>query len=184
MWSTLLAPTIKHQTLDRKSCRVLHSLYTEATSTSDEMFLLECRDDIEAAERHLDEWEETGADEDLTQAWESYLCVFRVAHRIKESLKSVDLSLCSPMLLECRDLELAMPGQYRPGHPIVGIRSVSQHMPIISSKQKPRKCTMEGSDGRVYSYLLKGHEDLRQVSREISIFSLSFSLSFSLFLSH
>ena len=184
MWPTLLAPTLKHQTLDRKSCRVLHSLYTEATSTSDEMFLLECRDDIEAAERHLDEWEETGADEDLTEAWESYLCVFRVAHRIKESLKSVDLSLCSPMLLECRDLELAMPGQYRPGHPIVGIRSVSQHMPIISSKQKPRKCTMEGSDGRVYSYLLKGHEDLRQVSREISFFPLSFSLSFSLFLSH
>jgi hypothetical protein len=29
--------------------------------------------------------------------------------------------------------------------------------------QRPRKLTVLGSDGRSYNYLLKGHEDLRQV---------------------
>jgi FKBP12-rapamycin complex-associated protein len=58
------------------------------------------------------------------------------------------------------------------GHPVVAIHRVKPLLPVISSKQKPRKCTMIGSDGREYTYLLKGHEDLRQDERVMQLFGL------------
>ena len=45
-------------------------------------------------------------------------------------------------------------------------------MSVIMSKQRPRKCTMVGSNGRKYPYLLKGHEDLRQDERVMQLFGL------------
>ena len=43
---------------------------------------------------------------------------------------------------------------------------------VISSKQRPRKITMIGSDGKKYRFLLKGHEDLRQDERVMQLFGL------------
>ena len=43
---------------------------------------------------------------------------------------------------------------------------------VITSKQRPRKITLQGSDGRAYVYLLKGHEDLRQDERVMQLFGL------------
>lgn len=36
-------------------------------------------------------------------------------------------------------------------------------MLVLASKQRPRRLSMLGSDGKEYMFLLKGHEDLRQV---------------------
>ena len=38
--------------------------------------------------------------------------------------------------------------------------------------QHPRKLKIAGSDGRVYGFLLKGHEDLRQDERVMQLFGL------------
>jgi len=43
---------------------------------------------------------------------------------------------------------------------------------VIESKQRPRKLTIIGSDGLEYSFLLKGHEDLRQDERVMQLFGL------------
>jgi FKBP12-rapamycin complex-associated protein len=32
---------------------------------------------------------------------------------------------------------------------------------VITSKQRPRKVTVRGSDGKDYVFLLKGHEDCK-----------------------
>jgi FKBP12-rapamycin complex-associated protein len=48
---------------------------------------------------------------------------------------------------------------------VTSIKRVESQLHVISSKQRPRKCTMLGNDGRTYQYLLKGHEDLRQDER-------------------
>ena len=45
-------------------------------------------------------------------------------------------------------------------------------MQVISSKQRPRKITLYGSDGVKYAFLLKGHEDLRQDERVMQLFGL------------
>lgn len=43
---------------------------------------------------------------------------------------------------------------------------------VISSKQRPRKLTIKGSDGTNYQYVLKGHEDIRQDERVMQLFGL------------
>jgi phosphatidylinositol kinase/protein kinase (PI-3 family) len=40
---------------------------------------------------------------------------------------------------------------------------------VITSKQRPRKLTIHGSDGNDYAFLLKGHEDLRQDERVMQV---------------
>eukprot|EP00966_Prymnesium_polylepis_P163527 3779781-Prymnesium_polylepis.1 len=39
---------------------------------------------------------------------------------------------------------------------------------VMTSKQRPRRLAVTGSDGVEYVFLLKGHEDLRQVSPHVT----------------
>ncbi|KAL4302693.1 hypothetical protein GQ457_10G022950 [Hibiscus cannabinus] len=48
---------------------------------------------------------------------------------------------------------------------IVTIASFSEHITILSTKTKPKKLVILGSDGKTYTYLLKGREDLRLDAR-------------------
>ncbi|KNA03521.1 hypothetical protein SOVF_208360 [Spinacia oleracea] len=48
---------------------------------------------------------------------------------------------------------------------IVTIASFSEQVAILSTKTKPKKLVIQGSDGGKYTYLLKGREDLRLDAR-------------------
>jgi serine/threonine-protein kinase mTOR len=80
-------------------------------------------------------------------------------------------------------------GTYQSGRPIIQITSFATKLTVISSKQRPRRLSLKGSDGRDYQYVLKGerhhdlfenvrneiclgHEDLRQDERVMQLFSL------------
>ncbi|PPD85571.1 hypothetical protein GOBAR_DD17494 [Gossypium barbadense] len=103
---------------------------------------------------------------DLSQAYEC--CV-----KYKRTGKDAELTQSvSPELVECRDLELAVPGTYRAESPVVTIASFAHQLDVITSKQRPRKLTIHGSDGEDYAFLLKGHEDLRQDERVMQLFGL------------
>ncbi len=52
------------------------------------------------------------------------------------------------------------------------IQSLQPSLRVITSKQRPRKLSMTGNDGRIYEFLLKGHEDLRQDERVMQLFAL------------
>ncbi|KAK3827302.1 MAG: armadillo-type protein [Linnemannia gamsii] len=108
---------------------------------------------------------------ELNRAWEIY---FQVFHSIKKlpRLNTLDLPYVSPQLQNARDLELAIPGTYRSGKPVIRISSFNPTLTIMGSKQKPRRLIMKGSNGREYEYLLKGHEDLRQDERVMQLFGL------------
>jgi FKBP12-rapamycin complex-associated protein len=111
---------------------------------------------------------------DLNQAWDLYYHVFRRITKQLPSTNSVqlDLQYVSPKLLALRDLDLAVPGTYESGKPIVRISNFEQIVLVIASKQRPRRLKMKGSDGRTFQYLLKGHEDLRQDERVMQLFGL------------
>ena len=47
---------------------------------------------------------------------------------------------------------------------------------MITSKQRPRKLCIRGSNGKDYMFLLKGHEDLRQDERVMQLFGLANTL--------
>ena len=109
---------------------------------------------------------------DLNQAWDLYYMVFRRIARQLEQLINLDLTYISPRLKDARNLELAVPGTYQSGKPVVRILSFARVLTVIPSKQRPRKMTMRGSDGVEYTHILKGHEDIRQDERVMQLFGL------------
>ena len=58
----------------------------------------------------------------------------------------------------------------------VRIQSFVPSIAVISSKQRPRKILIVGSDGNEHTFLLKGHEDLRQDERVMQLFGLTNAL--------
>ncbi|KAI8836345.1 armadillo-type protein [Chytridium lagenaria] len=109
---------------------------------------------------------------DLNQAWDLYYHVFRRINKQLPQLTTLELQYVSPKLLAARDLELAVPGTYKSGDPIIRITSFFPTLSVITSKQRPRRLTIKGSNGVEYQYLLKGHEDLRQDERVMQLFGL------------
>lgn len=115
---------------------------------------------------------QTGQTNDFNQAWDLYYQVFRKIARQLPSLTTLELQYVSPKLLAAHDLELAVPGQYVSGKPVVKIKSFDPTFQVIGSKQRPRKLTIRGDDGKEYQYALKGHEDIRQDERVMQLFGL------------
>ena len=89
------------------------------------------------------------------------------------TLTTLELQYVSPRLLAARELELCVPGNYSPAARRLGDhRRLAPTMHVITSKQRPRRLQIHGSDGKDHGYLLKGHEDLRQDERVMQLFGL------------
>jgi phosphatidylinositol kinase/protein kinase (PI-3 family) len=115
---------------------------------------------------------ETGSAMCLNQAWDLYWYVYHAINKQQEKLTMLQMSAVSPRLLNLTQLSLAVPGTYQVGEPLVTISGFHPVVSVIPSKQRPRKLRMTGSDGVNYSFLLKGHEDLRQDERVMQLFGL------------
>jgi len=113
-----------------------------------------------------------GARTDLQQAWDIYYEIFKRISKSLTGMQILELFDSSPKLLDARDLELAVPGTYQSGKPIIRIVRFVSEFEVISSKQRPRKFDIRGSDGKAYKFLLKGHEDLRQDERVMQLLGL------------
>ncbi|VFQ96023.1 unnamed protein product [Cuscuta campestris] len=155
----------------------LHEMLEEGamrnnTTIKEKAFIQAYRHELLEAYDCCMKYRRTGNDAGLTQAWDLYYHVFRRIDRQLQALTTLDLQSVSPELLECRNLELAVPGTYRADSPVVTILSFAPQLVVITSKQRPRKLTIHGSDGEDYAFLLKGHEDLRQDERVMQLFGL------------
>ena len=56
-----------------------------------------------------------------------------------------------------------MPGTYIAGEPVVTIAAFAPQLHVITSKQRPRKLTIHGSDGAEYVFLLKVRSSCRDM---------------------
>lgn len=152
---------------------ILYKLMDQGPQTSRETAFLqvygrdlrEARDFCMRYRRYRDNGE-------MDKAWEVYYGVFRKIERQLPQLTTLELQYVSPGLLSAHDLELAVPGTYRAGRPTIRISKFSSTLAVISSKQRPRRLSIIGSDGIEYQFLLKGHEDLRQDERVMQLFGL------------
>ncbi|TYZ64094.1 hypothetical protein PybrP1_009121 [[Pythium] brassicae (nom. inval.)] len=126
--------------------------------------------------KHAKEWsnvfEKTRNLADLNQAWDIYYNVFSKIRKQLANLATLELANVGPKLLSVHGLSLAVPGTYKAGAPIVRIQSFDNKVTVLTSKQRPRKVTINGSDGQAYPFLLKGHEDLRQDERVMQLFGV------------
>ncbi|KAK9941754.1 hypothetical protein M0R45_007448 [Rubus argutus] len=155
----------------------LHEMLEEGamrnnTTIKETTFIEAYRHELLEAYECCMKYKRTGKDAELTQAWDLYYHVFRRIDKQLQSLTTLDLESVSPELLECLNLELAVPGTYRAESPVVTIAAFARQLVVITSKQRPRKLTIHGSDGEDYAFLLKGHEDLRQDERVMQLFGL------------
>jgi FKBP12-rapamycin complex-associated protein len=152
----------------------LHLLVEEGPVTARESaFDQLCGADLRHAHACCDTFLRTRDTHELEQAWAVYTSVFRRVHEQKD----VELQLAdvSPRLLAARDMALAVPGSYRvgqSGEEVVCIQRFLPTLKILESKRHPRRIFIVGSDGHEYSFLLKGHEDLRQDERAMQLFGL------------
>ncbi|KAH9004515.1 atypical/PIKK/FRAP protein kinase [Lactarius hatsudake] len=128
--------------------------------------------ELQEAREATRRYQKYGEIKDLDNAWDIYFAVFKKVEKQLPQLTTLDLQYVSPELLKARNLELAVPGTYQSGRPIITIMNFAPKLSIIISKQRPRRLYLRGSDGKEYQYVLKGHEDLRQDERVMQLFSL------------
>lgn len=126
------------------------------------------------AQDWLIKFKRSGRTTDLHQAWDIYQFLFkRLKMQILNFKKAkVELPHVSPGLTNALNLELAVPGTYNGPKNMVRINSFSHSVTVIPSKQRPRRISILGNDGRQYQFLLKGNEDLRQDERVMQLFRL------------
>ncbi|TVY80760.1 Serine/threonine-protein kinase tor2 [Lachnellula suecica] len=128
--------------------------------------------DLQEAREWCNAYRNSGDIGEINSAWDLYYQVFRRIARQLPQLNNLELAYVSPKLLQARDLDLAVPGTYRSGQPVIRILNFETNFSVISSKQRPRKLSLNGSDGKSYTFLLKGHEDIRQDERVMQLFGL------------
>lgn len=144
------------------------------TSLRDISFRNSYERQLQEAQDWLNLFIKSGRTTDLHQSWEIYQQVFK---KIKLQLSNfkkakVELSHVSNALTNALDLQLAVPGTYNPPADIIRISSFVHCVTVIPSKQRPRRMSIVGSDGKIYQFLLKGNEDLRLDERVMHLFGL------------
>ncbi|OXG23734.1 FKBP12-rapamycin complex-associated protein [Cryptococcus neoformans Ze90-1] len=151
----------------------LHEIVENGPQTLRETsFIQSFGHDLRIAREHLKRYRITQDGTEIQQAWDVYYSVFQRLGKQLKLLNVIELQYVSPKLMAVRDLDIAVPGTYQSGKPIIGIKNVIPTFKVIASKQKPRQCSMRGMDGKEYAYCLKGHEDLRQDERVMQLFGL------------
>jgi FKBP12-rapamycin complex-associated protein len=103
------------------------------------------------------------------KAWDFYAFLFRTNKIFLPAFKELDLADASPYLAELRNSPLIVPGTFECGKPRITIQSIARQVPIMSSKMRPKKMSVIGSDGRKYQFLLKSNEDTRLDERAMQI---------------
>ena len=86
----------------------------------------------------------SGRSADLQQAWDLYYHVFRRLFRQIQARTTLDLNHVAPALVRAQGLELAVPGTYIAGEPIVTIASFAPKLTLLVTKQRPRRMTIHG----------------------------------------
>eukprot|EP00048_Salpingoeca_helianthica_P003613 m.68925 g.68925 ORF g.68925 m.68925 type:complete len:2501 (+) comp12804_c0_seq1:29-7531(+) len=142
--------------------------YTEREKEFVELFGKELQD----AWGHCQRFRRGGPRQCITSAWDIYYSMYRRITKLLSQISMLDLREVSLKLATAKALKLVVPGTYRRTPQPVFIHSVEQLLVVINSKQRPRRFTVRGSDGKVYEYLLKAREDLRQDERVMQLFSL------------
>ncbi|WVQ81656.1 hypothetical protein IAT38_003781 [Cryptococcus sp. DSM 104549] len=159
-------PELCHQTIDEAAVLLfreikvaesvvkmkLHALLHKGPETKLEAaFLAVHGTSLARALRRIELFETTGQHARLDEAWQRYYV--KIHSKLAQELPTMNLLLLadvSPRLLAARDLQLAVPGTYQSGKPVVTIKSFHHTVVVLGSKQKPRKMSLTGSDGNIH----------------------------------
>ncbi|EKG04303.1 target of rapamycin (TOR) kinase 1, putative [Trypanosoma cruzi] len=106
----------------------------------------------------------------MEEAWSRFKTAVKRMDDQINGMSSLALQLVSPRLLQNgKNLSLVVPGQYKENGSYPRIASFRGALKVMNSKQRPRRIYINGSDGNLYKFLLKGHEDLRLDERVMQL---------------
>lgn len=95
----------------------------------------------------------------------------KVNKRTSYILKMSDIS---PVLADLKNTVITMPGVHTNQRTVrVTIKSVENNVAILPTKTRPKKLMFYGSDGKAYTYLFKGLEDLHLDERIMQLLSIT-----------
>ncbi|MCO5549966.1 hypothetical protein L7F22_003443 [Adiantum nelumboides] len=115
----------------------------------------------------------------ISDVWRPFdAIVTSLASHVKKSV--IPLADIAPKLATLSSSSVPMPGlerQVGKDHEgedyenleIVSVSAFDEQVKILATKTKPKRLTFIGSDGETYTYLLKGHEDLRLDARVMQL---------------
>uniref|UniRef100_A0A7S3JS21 Non-specific serine/threonine protein kinase n=1 Tax=Aureoumbra lagunensis TaxID=44058 RepID=A0A7S3JS21_9STRA len=132
--------------------------------------------EFHAVEKHLSKFILSRTPIDLNQVWRLYSslhCVVRC--NFCAISRYLDMKFVAPKLLTLSSTQLPIPGSFDPyvkKYTAVSIAAFNREIQVLTSKQHPRRLELNGSDGRTYVFLLKGHEDLHQDECVMQVFAL------------
>ncbi|KFH18229.1 putative target of rapamycin (TOR) [Toxoplasma gondii MAS] len=153
----------------RKAVALLEPMHEELCrgpqTFRETLFLQKYGRELENAYTYLKRFRRSGNRYDVDQCWMFYLPVFTRLLKDTQNLKRLDLKEVSSALSEVKDLKVAVPGCIGVNGNYPLIRSFLGDVSVFTSKQRPRKIGIMGSDGRVWNFLLKGQDDLTQDER-------------------
>ena len=82
---------------------------------------------------------QTESTADINQAWDIYYVIFRKISTKQKEVQFYELRNVAPKLLKSENLEIAVPGTFKTNKPIVKISRFASVLPVLASKQHPRK---------------------------------------------
>ncbi|GMT28251.1 hypothetical protein PFISCL1PPCAC_19548, partial [Pristionchus fissidentatus] len=131
----------------------------------------------EAVERAFEESDEARKRGDETARWEAFvrLNVTLGRRSSKKGGQMVDISHCISKLVErAGEWSVPIPGQEAsPEAEVVYLVRVESTCQVLSTKTRPKKIYMRGSDGKDRPFLFKAHEDLRLDERVMQLLQMS-----------
>ncbi|KAG2222777.1 hypothetical protein INT45_013141, partial [Circinella minor] len=92
--------------------------------------------------------------------WDMFIQVNRNLVFETHKMRVLELEHVSPYLASLHNSTIGIPGMSNNDNSPVYIDSFGSNVVILPTKTKPKKLDMRGSDGKKYSYLFKGLEDL------------------------
>lgn len=92
--------------------------------------------DLHDARESCRRFQAYGEVSELNQAWDLYYQIFKRIARSLPSQQSLELQQVSPKLLAVSDLDLAVPGTYHVGKPIIKIGKFAAAFDVLTSKQR------------------------------------------------
>lgn len=147
----------------------LHSNLTKAKkSLNEESFYQQYAGMLFMAKEQIDQYVKYHNEHFFVQAWNLYAEFYHKMEKRLENFSHIYLENVSPLLLNFNNSQLIVPGTKKD----VKIMKIHSVFTVLKSKRKPRKFSMIGTDGKVYNFLLKGNEDLRQDERVMQFLTL------------
>ncbi|KAI8144500.1 hypothetical protein BJV82DRAFT_537101 [Fennellomyces sp. T-0311] len=103
--------------------------------------------------------------------WDMFIQINRALMFETHKVRMLELQDVSPYLASIRSSTIGIPGMSSNDDCPVFIDSFGSNVVVLPTKTKPKKLDLRGTDGKKYSYLFKGLEDLHLDERVMQLLS-------------